>query len=551
MNGDHPDVPDLVPARMVNAFAYCPRLAYLEWVQQRFEDNEFTAEGSHIHRTSDEPTGRVPAPGEGEVRDARSVTLSSSEIGVIAKIDILESRSGSVYPIDVKHGRPRADGTVWESDAVQVCLQVLLLREAGYRTNHGVVFYDSIRRRIEIPITTELEERSLWYVSELRQHSAEPVAPPPLIDSPKCPNCSLVAICLPDEINSLNARRSLPPRRLLPADRNGRPLYVTEPGSVLGIDSGRITVRLHGQRVASVRLLDVSQVCVSGNVQVSTQLLRRLFDLEIPTCWFTAGGWFCGIATGLPAKNVDLRIAQSVRAHHGVLLAREFVRGKIVNSRVLLRRNARSDVSAAVDSLKSLAVKAGDATEAASLLGIEGAAARIYFDSFPALLRSDANLPGAPFSFHGRNRRPPRDAVNALLSYVYGLLVKELTVLANTIGLDPYIGLYHRPRFGRPALALDLAEEFRPLLADSVVVTVINNGEVGPSDFIVRAGGVALTSRGRKQVIAAYERRLSVDARHPVFGYTVPYRRVLEVQVRMLGAALLGEIPTYVPFTTR
>jgi CRISPR-associated protein Cas1 len=138
-----------------------------------------------------------------------------------------------------------------------------------------------------------------------------------------------------------------------------------------------------------------------------------------------------------------------------------------------------------------------------------------------------------------------------LLSYLYGLLAKDLTVTAYAIGFDPYLGFYHRPRFGRPALALDLAEEFRPIVADSVALNLINNGEIAPSDFVVRAGGVALTSSGRRRVLVAYERRLDHEIKHPTFGYRISYRRVLEVQARVLAAAVLGEIPEYVPFTTR
>jgi CRISP-associated protein Cas1 len=141
--------------------------------------------------------------------------------------------------------------------------------------------------------------------------------------------------------------------------------------------------------------------------------------------------------------------------------------------------------------------------------------------------------------------------VNCLLSYGYSLLAKDLTVTTFAVGLDPYQGFYHQARYGRPALALDLAEEFRPLIVESTVLTLINNGEVGPNDFIVRAGGVTLTAEGRKAFLRAYERRLDSEVTHPVFKYRITYRRVLEVQARLLGAVLLGEIDDYVPFQTR
>ena len=337
-----------------------------------------------------------------------------------------------------------------------------------------------------------------------------------------------------------------------PRDDQARPLYVTEQGASVGKDKGRLGITRKGEPLASVRLIDVSQVCVYGNVQVSTQALRELFSHDIPTCWFSYGGWFSGMATGLPSKNVELRRRQVIAlAGGGVELARHVVAGKIRNQRTMLRRNTRQRDDGILASLKRLAEQAQSAATPASLLGIEGTAARLYFQALPTMIREDRQLPGASFSFEGRRRRPPPDAVNCLLSFLYGLLVKDLTVTTFAVGFDPYLGFYHRPRFGRPSLALDLAEEFRPLIGDSVMLQLVNNGEVSSGDFLVRAGGVALTAAGRKAVLAAYERRMAMEVTHPVFGYQATYRRVLEVQARLLAATLLAEIPAYVPFTTR
>ena len=222
--------------------------------------------------------------------------------------------------------------------------------------------------------------------------------------------------------------------------------------------------------------------------------------------------------------------------------------GKLRNSRTFLRRNARSDVKKVLDQLKSLAEAVGASESIESLLGMEGAGARLYFSKFSSMIREQSL---GPFDFNGRNRRPPRDPVNCLLSYAYALLTKDLTAVAFAVGFDPYLGVLHRPRFGRPALALDLAEEFRPLVAESVVINVINNGEIGESDFLVRAGGDALTQDGRRSVLSAYERRLDTEVTHPTYGYRITYRRVFEVQARVLAAHLLGEIPSYTPFMTR
>ena len=548
------EVPDLVPARMVNEFAYCRRLFFLEWVQARFADNDDTVEGRFRHRAVDREGGRAPLPPDGDLRRTRSLLLSSPRLGLVGRIDVVEGAAdGVVRPVDIKRGRPPDnEDRSWEPERVQLCVQGLLLRDAGYACDEGILYFAESTTRVTVPFTAELIERTLSLVAELRTVAASDAAPPPLVASPKCPRCSLVGICLPDETNALAARSEAPPRRLIARDPQSRPLYVTEQGAVVGVRNNRVEVKRDGELLDSVRLIDVAQLCVYGNVQVSSQCIRELFAREVPVCWFSYGGWFAGIGTGLPSKHVELRRRQVVMAGQGALqTARAIVQAKILNSRTLLRRNARTDVKAVVASLKKMADAAGRADSIASLLGIEGAAARSYFEAFPAMLRPDRSLPGGVFEFDGRNRRPPRDAVNCLLSYLYGLLAKELTVVTYSIGFDPYLGFYHRPRFGRPALALDLAEEFRPLVAESVALNLINNGEVSASDFLVRAGGVALTPAGRKHVLAAYERRVDDQIRHPTFGYRITYRRVFEVQARVLAAHVVGEIPDYVPFRTR
>jgi CRISPR-associated protein Cas1 len=173
-------------------------------------------------------------------------------------------------------------------------------------------------------------------------------------------------------------------------------------------------------------------------------------------------------------------------------------------------------------------------------------AAKLYFQGFSRLLKG-----GPAFNLEGRNRRPPTDPVNALLSFVYSLLAKELTITLHAVGFDPMLGFFHRPQYGRPSLALDLAEEFRPLIADSVVLTLINNAEVSESSFVCRGGAVALTDTGRKAVLTAFERRLETEITHPLFGYSISYRRVLDVQSRLLSRVLLGELTEYPGFFTR
>lgn len=270
---------------------------------------------------------------------------------------------------------------------------------------------------------------------------------------------------------------------------------------------------------------------------------------------FSFGGWFYGLTQGLGLKNVFLRREQFRRADDpifGLHLAREIVATKIRNQRTLLQRNHIEPPAQVLQRLKHLAQQAAAAAEMDELLGIEGSAARFYFEHFAGMVKirpddSDA----VAFDFQRRNRRPPRDPVNALLSLSYALLSKDLVIVCHSIGFDPFIGFYHQPRFGRPALALDLMEGFRPLIADSAVLSAINTRMVTGRDFIRVGEAVALTPAGRKGFIRAYEQRIDALVTHPLFDYRVSYRRVLEIQARLLARLVTGELTKYPGFETR
>jgi CRISP-associated protein Cas1 len=544
------EVPELIPARMLNEYAYCPRLFFLEWVDQLWADSSDTAEGDWQHRRVDTGGGAAPLPDEGPLKAARSVELASERLGITAKLDLIEGTDGGVVPVDTKKGHPARDGGPWEADAVQVCAQVLLLREHGFTAERGEIFYAQTRQRVPVEITPSLVARTLAIADKAREVATRLAPPPPLRSNPKCGRCSLAGICLPDELNVLTGRESNRPRRLIAAAPDAHPLYITEQGTTLGLDGGQLVVSKYRETLVSVRLIDVLHVAPFGNVQVTAQCLRTLFDRSIDVFHFTYGGWLTGVSSGLPGKNVMLRVRQAgAAARRDLAVPRHMIKGKIRNGRVLLRRNGGDSASRVVAQLAGLAEQAEQAPDAASLLGIEGVAARLYFEAFPSLLSSDG-LPGPAFTGL-RNRRPPTDAVNCLLSFCYALLTKEMLAACLVVGFDPYLGLFHRPRFGRPALALDLAEEFRPLLADSCVLTLVNNREISASDFIVRAGAVSLTPEGRRTVLRAWERRMTTTVQHPVFGYSVSYRRAAELQARILAAHLLGELPEYEPLVTR
>ena len=546
----------LIPARILNEFVYCPRLAYLEWVQKEWEDSSDTVEGRRIHRKVDKQGGSLPEPDEEfeEMRVARSVELSSTKLNLIAKIDLVESADGKVTPIDYKRGkRPHVARRAYDPERVQLCAQGLLLAEQGYECSEGVLYFAASRERVRVPFDDELVELTHQSIENLRSVVDAGRIPPPLEDSPKCPSCSLVGVCLPDETNLLRLT-SENVRPLSVRHTRALPVYIQTQHGKVAKKGERLAITKGDDEAVYARLAETSQLVVMGNVYVTTPTLHELMRRNIPVTWQSYGGWFLGHTVGSGHANVELRTAQykgSFEDQVCLKLARGWVQAKIRNSRTLLRRNWRrdDDLSPVLTDLKRLADQAGRTREMNSLLGIEGAAAARYFQHFTGMLKQsgDTDL----FQMNNRNRRPPTDPVNALLSFGYAMLARTMVVVLSATGFDPYRGFYHQPRYGRPALALDMMEPFRPLIVESVVVTAINNGEVRPTDFVRRATGINLSDAGRKRFIATFERRLSQEVTHPLFGYRVEYRRLLEIQTRLLGRFLMGETSDYPNFITR
>ncbi len=570
------DVPDQLPARMLNEFTYCPRLFYLEYVQQEWAHSADTLDGRFVHRRVDREEGRVPAAEDlsGQVRlHSRSVLVGSDALGATARIDLIETDEGRVIPVDYKRGKlPDVREGAWEPERVQLCLQGLLLRENGYECDEGALYFAEAQERVRVPFDEELVGRTLALLTEAKRVAQSGEIPPPLVNSPKCPRCSLVGICLPDETNILRAsaetpgvagqpahvesgeRAAVAARRLIPARDDQLAVYVQGQGFSVGLKGETLEIRDRGKAVNEARLLDTSQLNFFGNVQLSAQALRELAAREIPVLHLSYGGWLTAVTTPPPHKNIELRRRQFAAAADPAVclwLARSFVSGKIRNSRTLLRRNARRLPDGLLYRLAFWRKRAERENSLESLLGVEGTAARDYFSNFALMFKNGEGARPTAFDFSTRNRRPPRDPVNALLSLLYSMLAKEMLVALIGVGFDPYQGFYHQPRYGRPALALDLMEEFRPLVADSVVIGLVNNGEVRQSDFIERAGSVALTDGGRRRVLEAFERRLDTLVTHPRFGYQISYRRIFEVQARLLARFLSGEISDYPAFCTR
>src|SRR6266568_457402 len=624
--------PQQIPARMLNEFVYCQRLFYYEFVEGVFVESADTLRGGAIHQRVDSGTGALPKAKrkseadkpkevEGTTGDAaqsasketesqntqpetihsRSVQMGSERLGVVAKMDLVETKAEKedlftaleVCPVDYKAGAPKEGeeaNELWDTDKMQLGLQALILRDNGYVCNEGIIYYRATKQRVRLPITLELENWILQNIAEAKRVITGPI-PAPLIHSPKCVRCSLAPVCLPDETRMLAQTMvkvdvsvgektgtpttesedskqvaGEPPRRLIAARDDTRPLYLNTPGYRVGCKDEVLQVKDKDKLIEEVRMRDVSHVALFGNIQISTQAIQSLCEQEVPVTYFSMGGWFYGITRGHAMKNVFLRMEQFRLARDETTclsLARQFVHGKIRNHRTLLMRNHLEPPEPIILKLKRASDDALAAASIEQLLGIEGAAASQYFQQFSGMVKIEDDLPGIEtqrkderqlafnFNFSNRNRRPPTDPVNAMLSLAYSMLAKDCTLAALAVGFDPYLGFYHQPRFGRPAMGLDLMEEFRPLVAESTVLSCINNRVVTEKDFVRAGQAVNLTAPGRKRFFQTYEQRMSSLITHPLFDYKVSYRRALELQARLLAKTLTGEIVEYIPLMTR
>ncbi len=557
---------DPIPVRALNQVTYCPRLYYLQYVDAVMPVNEHVEAGLFDHRRVDSPDLANKTRSDRGTATSRGIALSSDTLGITGVLDVIEEKAGEQYPVETKHGTaPRDDfGTpsVYDNDAVQLCAQAMLMEEAfGKPVPRGFQFYAGSRERVEVPFTNELREQTKGAIRLCRELEVLDTPPEPLPSElrHRCFGCSLAPICLPEE-TLFEIQKPAEPvshpdlTRVIPQSDDGAVLYLQEQNSRVGKRSEHLIVKKDDKEISRIPIHAVRQVVVCGNVQVSTQALQTLLENEVPISYVTAYGKFIGAFAAAPAKCVSLREAQFRTFDDPSIcltLAKAVVRAKLSNQRALLMRSLRegdsrgSDEPAARD-LYNMIQGIDAATSLESLLGMEGQGAALYFAQFGRFLKSTQ-----PFDFTKRNRRPPKDPVNALLSFAYAMLTKDCYSAVCTVGFDPYKGFFHQGRHGKPSLALDLMEEFRPIIADSVVLTLLNNDTLGRDDFITWRGACQLTDAGRRAFFNAYEQRKSTVIKHPVYEYKMSYGRMLEVQARMLAAFVRGGIPSYTGFTVR
>lgn len=557
----------VVPIRMLNELSYCERLYHLMHVQGLFEKSADTIEGTGQHDRAERR--RRPTDTGSDVWDSapQSLHLGDEGLRIVGKLDAIRYQDdGSWEPVEAKHssapkgdgsfrfGEWELDGRAWPNDQIQLCAQGLLLRANGFPSVSGRLYYRGSKTTVRISFSDYLVDATRATI--LRAHELEQASmPAPLQNSDKCFRCSLNGVCLPDETIRLTNPDavSMPVRDIVPSRDDLGTVYVSEPGTRLGKRGYELVITSKDGSQSEVPLKDVRNISLFGNVQISTQLMHDCMESGITINYLTSAGRLVGMNHNLVTKNVLVRREQFRRfgdERERLVLARSIVMTKILNQRTLLRRNAKGLDKSVLKDLLDHARHTDQAMSLDSLLGIEGIAAKQYMQGFPLMLKVD-NVPPGETLMQGRNRRPPKDPVNALLSLAYSLLERDMYAALAIVGLDPLLGFYHRIETGRPSLVLDMMEPFRAIIADSVVIRTLNTGEVSWSDFYIGPESCSLKLPGRKRFFQAFERRMHETVTHPVFEYKLSYRRMLELEARFLSRYLMGELTEYRPIVTR
>ncbi len=521
---------DLIPFSMINAYAYCPKRFYIEYILGDFEESSDTVEGKIKHKIAD--SGKTFKKQGKRTR----VYIASEKYGIHGFLDVLEE-SDSISVVEYKKGK-YGD---WFNDKVQLCAQVIAYEdETSLKVDHAYIYYIASRKKVEIDCNEELRKRTITIVKNMIELAISEKVPK-VKASKKCKKCSLFHICMPTS----------PGKPFFPVQvrkQKGGSLVITNQGSYVGVENGRIMVSISNEK-RSIRMNEIGDVQLYGNSVISTAAVKRLSESNKYLHLMTFYGDYVGTFFPKTGRNVVLRLSQYETYNDDikkVQIASKFIEGKIKNMSVLLKRRKENshEIEDNIKSIELFSRKIKKAKNIEEIMGIEGTASAIYFDSIKHFVPKE-------FEFKKRNRRPPLDPVNAMLSFGYAILLTKIISALEIVGLDPYIGFLHSQKYGKPSLALDVMEEFRSVIVDAVVLTLVNKKMVLPKDFLKYSNGVFLKSKAKKVLISALDKRFSTTVMHPYVGYKMVYQRVIEAQCRILAKTITGEIESYIPFKRR
>ena len=478
------------------------------------------------------------------------MTIESATLGIKGKLDALRRRDGKLIPYEHKKGRGRkADGGLepWPSDSLQLAAYAMLLEEAsGEPVAEGRIRYHADNQTVRVTIGDEARAAVRGAIDRARDLANSTSRPPVTSNEKFCVRCSLAPVCLPEETRtSQDPERAA--TRLFPPDDERIPLHVVGHGTRIGRSGDELLMTPLEGPATREPINNIRSVAIHGHNTISAQALQMCAEHGVTINWFTGGGSYRGsFWRDDPAVQRRIRQFEALRGDTiRIRLAQALVKARVESQlRFVLRATQGGDrdalgITDAVDNIRHMLGAVDRASDPAVLLGIEGQAAAAYFSCVPILISDQADPRMRP---QGRNRRPPRDPFNAMLSFGYGLLLREVTQAIRVVGLDGAFGFYHRPRSSAPPLALDLMELFRVPVVDMSVVAAINRQQFDADADFTRAGRqVWLSESGRKKLIEVLERRLCDLWRHPVLQYSLSYRRHIELEVRLLEKEWSGE----------
>lgn len=528
-----------VPISLVAHTVFCARRAWLE-AQGETVDSDAIATGTAYHKRVDDPTESRPGV-------ERAMLVHSATHGINGKCDVVIAHDpGRVSVIEYKSTPVRRKAEITESHRIQVLTQVLCLEEMGYEVSEASVHFVNHNKRVSIALDANSRNECLKWIEDTKSIILSDRAPDPLVDDKRCNGCSHAVVCLPDEHKRQSSQK---PRTISVSNPHGTIVHMVTPGARASIAQGRLTVTHKGDELASIPIEQVFGIVAFGNTDISSALMRELFWRGLSIVWCSYRGHVLGWSVGAKSPNGLARMKQQALSLEGCLpIAQRMIKSKIANHATLIRRNGQSPES--VQSLRTLAKQTIQMQSLPELLALEGRAAQVYFSAFPTMFKhkdADQFLQHWP----GRRGRGATDPLNAALNFVYGLLLADCIRALAACGLDPHGGFLHSPNRNKPALALDLMEEFRGPIADSIVLTLINTGGLRSNMFTNALGDARLKPNGIKALTTAYEQRISSTIKHPIFEYTVTWRRTIEVQARILLGVIDGTRDHYVGMTTR
>ncbi len=537
----------LIRVMALHALAYCERLFYLEEVEEIRRADANVYAGRRMHDNLDKGP------------DIYSMELASETLGLRGKVDCVRRESGTLQVFEHKKGRSQKGESAWPTDRLQVLAYALLLAEhTGETIAEARIRYHADNKTVKIPIDPEAARAEVAAAVERARELRRTIHRPPVtVPERFCRRCSLAPVCLPEEDRFSGAEKDKP-SRLFPADEDRRVVHVVEQGCYVRKLGDQIVVHFPDGDKKPLPGRAISSIVLHGNVQISTQVIHFCAAHEIGVHWLSYGGHYVGgLTAGAGAVQRRNRQFQASRdPTRQTDIAVRLAKAKAENQlRYILRLTRTGNETSRSDSVEkkltglrseiqtlsrikkdldngSMALDAERAeTMRDTIRGHEGRAGRCYFSLLPDVLNlSEGDL----LYFDGRNRRPPKDPFNAILSFGYALLYKDCVAALHSVGLDPAFGFFHTPRSAAYPLALDLMELFRVAMWDIPVVGSVNRKQWTRTDFDITTGQVWLNPDGRRKAISLYEQRRQEKWKHPVLKYSLSYARTIELEARLL-----------------